>query len=171
MPKGSSSFTILANDEAWQKGADLWVFSREPSKALARLDWLLNFQISNAALHHKKALPEKIQEILKKSALKSMDFIEDGRNNLLISSHLFIPAQWVLLLDDAGAKLRTATTPEEWTLNVYKNWLALGKLRLRVFLPDMLTSSQFEKIWGKHCSDPCEITLVNTRTVMDKEAP
>jgi hypothetical protein len=160
-------------DEAWGAGADLWVFSREKSsensKALARLDWLLNFQVSNASLHRRPNLPEKIQEILKKAALKSLDFVEDRKNHLLISSQNFVPAQWVLLLDDAGDGPRLASSAEDWTLEIYKNWLSLGKHRLRVFLPLGLGASQFQKAWSKICKEACELSLIETQALKDVE--
>jgi hypothetical protein len=134
----------LTRDQAFDPGAELWVLPKSNLAYLDRLNWLLNFQITEAGHHQPHALPTLVQDILNKCELRSLDFIESHPENLLIASREFVPSEWVLLVADSK---------KPWIFETFKSWMSLGKPRLRVFLPADVSIAQFQKEWSSQSSE------------------
>ena len=128
-------------------GADLWVVpERQNSKLARKIDWYLNFQITRSAQHETKILPPQVSEILKKSGLEDLDWVEQNastkKESLLILSAAAFPNRWVMVV-------RESKNFEKWIENIYERWLKMSSPSLRVFLPIGVSGTQFENAWRK----------------------
>jgi hypothetical protein len=129
--------------DSFLPGADLWVAPERKSSGLTqRLDWYLNFQISKAAKHQGRELPQRVEELLIKCGLPHLDFAENDRDGLLVPSSHLLPNRWVLVL-------RGSDQFEAWVQNIFLKWNQLQKPSLRVFLPSGKSLEEFRRAWGK----------------------
>ncbi len=133
-------------DLAFAAGSDLWIVpERKNSEMAQRMDWYLNFQIAKASHHQTRSLELPLQNILQECEIgtetKTEKVIGD-LDSLLILSSKYFPNRWVLVLkgcDDVAA----------WAEKAVEKWKKMQSPSLRVFLPENLSSGQFEKLWSK----------------------
>lgn len=153
--------TAISPEQAWSEGSSLWILTNEKSPSLSRTDWLLNFQISKSLLHSSRPVASQVSTILEKTGLPTPPALHSVSKNLLISAHLFLPAQWVSVIDlkmsDKGA-----IDHQSWITETFKVWNQLAKPSMRVFLPKSMEISFFQKAWKKLTTDDVELTIVNT---------
>lgn len=136
--------TALSLASSYNPGADLWILPERKNCGLTqRLDWYLNFQISRAAKHATQALPERVSNILAKTGLPHLDFIETKRECLLIPSSNLLPNRWVVVI-------RGSDDFETWVEVAFKRWTEMRKPSLRLFLPTGKDLTDFQKAWRKY---------------------
>jgi len=130
--------TALSLASCYNPGADLWILPERKSSTLTqKLDWYLNFQISRAAKHETQELPERVTQILSKTGLPHLDFIETKKESLLIPSSQLLPNRWVVVI-------RGSDDFESWVELAFKRWTELRQPSLRLFLPAGKDLSDFQ---------------------------
>jgi hypothetical protein len=137
------AFTVLDKTNSFNPGAELWVIPElSESKAAPRLDWYMNFQISKSQRMSKPNLAHPLLEILSKTKLNSLQFVENSRNGILYPTEKVLPNRWVLMLPNASPV-------EKWCERIVEKWQGLQKPTLRIFLPQGQTAKSFENAWYK----------------------
>lgn len=136
-------------------GSDLWIVpERKSSNIVQNLDWYLNFQIAKSAQHQMKSPPPQVLEILKNCALEGYDWApQDTEALLILSSHL-VPSRWVMVLKGSDEL-------ENWVETAVKKWKKLKSPSVRIFLPNGVSTQQFDKLWKK--AGGGSVTLVADR--------
>jgi hypothetical protein len=92
------------------------------------MDWYLNGLISKAECRTPLELPLGLRQILREEEI-SMAKIPEHDGMLLISSHLFLPCQQVLIQQFSGSL-------KAWIKKVTEQACKTGQGPLRIFLPD-----------------------------------
>ena len=144
---------VLTQKEAYSHGDELWVVHPDDKATISRLDWLLNFQISRAHRHQAKKLPPQLNALMQKCALKDFDFTDGSHQEspLLIAASSFVPVLWVLL--SRGLELK------KWCQHILEVRKKINLHRVRVFLPQEISLTEFESTWS-HVSDSSPINVV-----------
>lgn len=125
-------------------GSDLWIVpERKNSQIVKNLDWYLNFQISKSVHHQPKNPAPAILDILKKSGLEGYDWAPQEADALLILSSKHVPNRWVMVL-------KGSDQPDAWVERAVEKWKKMNSPTVRIFLPQGLSSQQFEKLWKKN---------------------
>lgn len=137
--------TLLSQASAFNPGADLWILPATQSSWRKRIDWYLNFKLTNANRHQSLTIDKTLQEILEETDLKT-DLI--GKNTdtvaaLMIGAHPNLPCRWVV-----EVSLQT----ENWTTQCFQIWKNLNQPSMRIFLPQTMSSGQFQEAWLQNSS-------------------
>jgi len=124
-------------------GSDLWIVpERKNSNTVQNLDWYLNFQISKSVHHQPKNPAPQVLEILKKCALEGYDWAPQEAEALLILSSHAVPNRWVMVLKGSDRL-------EAWAETAATKWKKMNSPTVRVFLPQGVSTQQFDKLWKK----------------------
>lgn len=128
---------------AFAPGADLWIVpERKNSELVQKLDWYLNFQIAQSAHHQTREISPALQNIVKSCELPSFPTEAQDRDSMLVLSNALFPNRWVLVVrgsDDAFS----------WTKKAVDKWRKMNSPSVRIFLPQTMTTEQFETLWKK----------------------
>jgi hypothetical protein len=141
MPK----FVNLSTDQALSPNDDLWILSETSSSLFHRLDWLLNFQLTQALTHKSPVLSEKITAIVEQCGLRSISFKGKPQNAFwLVGSHSFLPCDWLLL-----APVKNFSDLDEWWTTLQSRIESLGSTHVRFFLSSEISPASLSKLSGK----------------------
>lgn len=151
----------IPQEKTWAEGMDLWVICQEDTPRWHRLDWLLNFQISNGLSHLSRNLPAVVLDILEETELPRLDFLPPQPLPLLISAQKLVPSRWVLVTE----AWQSQQNESKLTAEIFKIWSDLGKPSMRVFAPDGLSSDNFQKLWQSASKGLETRTLENIEVV------
>jgi len=133
--------TVLTPSSSNNPGADLWVIPElEKSRAGARLDWYLNFQLTRSACKPPVPMEEPLRELIRKCGLPETHYNQETQGKLLISSSELLPNRWVVQLEHSDSLA-------QWCHHIAEIWVGLRKPTLRVFLPTGLPAGDFLTTW------------------------
>lgn len=139
--------TLLSQASAFNPGADLWIIpsASASSSWRQRIDWYLNFKLTNSHRHTSPKLNTELQEILEETELKSeiSQEIPSTTLPLMISANKNLPCRWVIEIP---------VTTESWAQQCSKIWKQLNCPTLRVFLPQTILPGQFQEAWLQNSS-------------------
>lgn len=124
-------------------GADLWIVpERKTSHLVQNLDWYLNFQIAKTTHHQPMKPAPQVIEILKKCELEGYNWAPENSDALLILSSKTVPNRWVMVL-------RGSDQLENWVQTACEKWKKMNSPSVRIFLPQGVSTQQFDKLWKK----------------------
>jgi hypothetical protein len=150
---------VFAFDQASLKsGCPLWFTAQPTVSQLARkLDWYLNFQIMKSECRKPQSITAELVKIENEWGIERADLSVGAQAAVLIPSHAYFPnKQTVILQFDGDGK--------GWAEAVQKTALGLREARIRVFLPDDLSSEEFKESWPRKTSAAiAEIELVERK--------
>ncbi len=141
------SVTLLSQASAFNPGADLWIIPSTTTQSSwhQRIDWYLNFKLTNSHRYSKSTISETLEEILEETELKS----EIPQLKTTLSSPVMIcasqnlPCRWVI---------EVPTPSDSWAQQCYVIWKQLNCPTLRVFLPQSILPGQFQEAWLQNSS-------------------
>jgi hypothetical protein len=133
--------TNLSHASLLNPGADLWVTPElECSKLTQRLDWLVNLQLTRAALHVPVQISEQIKSISAQCDLDSPNFRTEKNSSLLISTSHLLPNRWIVQIPESKDL-------KQWCTKISITWESLNKPSLRIFLPSGISTGDFTASW------------------------
>lgn len=136
------SVQVLTQISAHNPGHDLWILPLNFRKTSAlRVDWLMNFQRARAETYLPERIDSELVEFLKETELPIFDN-QTPNTPLMIVPRSSIPARWIVYFDFVDA------TPE-LSQQVDQLWICLGKPSVRIFLPEPVTSQEFQRKWNQ----------------------
>lgn len=138
----------LSPTQAWTAGARMWI-APSPIHSLwsRKLDWYLNFRISKGLTHQAQPRSEQLEAILSRIEWKIPAQTDITEKPLLIASGLWLPCDWLLILEDfANEKTNIDKNLEK----VARAWSDLGEPALRLFAPSQLSRETVSHQWSKH---------------------
>ncbi|MFN7453348.1 MAG: hypothetical protein ACK5RO_01680 [Pseudobdellovibrionaceae bacterium] len=136
------SVQVLTQINAHNPGHDLWILPLNSRNSSAlRVDWLMNFQRARAETYTPERIDSELAELLKETDLP---FYENRtpETPLMIAPRSSLSARWIVYFDFADM------TPE-LSRQVEQVWISLGKPSLRIFLPESVTSQEFQRKWNQ----------------------
>lgn len=143
----------LSQAGALTAGADLWfVPALNQSHWTNHIDWYLNFQFVKAKLHQRKELSPHLKELSEDWEFPLEEIDLSMNRDLLISSRKLLPNQFTVQVEYDG-NLNT------WIERLLSIWKSLKRPSLRVFLPEGVSRSDFEKA-TEGIEDPEHITVI-----------
>lgn len=139
--------TLLSQASAFNPGADLWIIPSASTQSSwrQRVDWYLNFKLTNSHRHQSFHLNTFLQEILEETELKSeIDQQKtDTHAPLMIGAFPNLPCRWVV---------EVPVHSEPWAEQCHLIWKQLNFPSLRVFLPQTILPGQFQEAWLQNSS-------------------
>lgn len=142
--------SYLTSERAFSEGAELWILMEATGPLFQRMDWFLNFQLTQSLRHPSPALPPRVEEILARCELKALDFVETKKINSswLIASSQHLPNRWVLLLEK-----EPKTSLADWWSEAQKKARSLRAKNVRVFLPPTCEPKELSKLISRDKAD------------------
>ncbi len=134
---------ILEANQALSAGDELWIISsRNTSHWFERIDWLVNFKLSQLEIHKSKKLSPWIKDYLENCQLNDFNFNFQELNS---SSHLipvaqWLPTKWLFMISYSDSI-------QQWIENTHINWIKWQKPNMRVFLPNTIQLGEWKSYW------------------------
>lgn len=130
----------LPPGQTLQEGSDLWIISdAKTSYWYGKIDWLINFQLSQYEQHKTKPLSPWIKEYLQESQIEIPN-ISLEKNNCLIPVKTWIPTQWICVIPYRGSI-------QNWIESSHLTWNQWQKPSLRVFIPKTIQTGEWKSYW------------------------
>jgi hypothetical protein len=136
------NFKLVEESNALAPGCELWlVADLAKSRWSRRIDWALNLQIMKAGRHETARPSDELKKILQEWDEESLFAVPTTDiSPLLIASRAYVPAGKTVVVGFEG-------DAAAWSTNCARVWNNLGQPKVRVFLPDQVNQSAFEKAW------------------------
>jgi len=153
------SFFAFAQ-ESLKPGCPLWFVAQPTVSQLSRkIDWYLNFQIMKSECRIAKTASVELEQIEEAWGIERPDLSVASPAPVLIPSHAYFPNKQIVILPFDGAG-------DHWAEAIQNTARGLKETRIRIFLPDALTSEEFKRSWPKKNSAFIEeIELVERKVV------
>lgn len=147
----------LNSAQAFSAGQTLWVTTNDLTSPLnQKMDWYLNFQLTQARRHKSKEVSPQIKTILTDNPLPQFANSTEDDSSLLILSNGQLPCEFLLVVSQMGKQ----QDPKKWAQTVLDHWQKFKKPSLRVFLPKSMTAAAFTSAVG--ASNASEMTVVTS---------
>jgi hypothetical protein len=132
----------LNHASGFNTGADLWAMADLKSSLWSKkIDWYVNFQLTEASFHQQPNLDSNINFWIKECELGEHRYFSKINQPWLVHSSETLPNRWVLLNSFEQG-------PEIWVNNIHQSWNQLGRVSLRVFLPESFSVTDFNRQWS-----------------------
>lgn len=130
---------ILSKHQALLEGSKLWVIPENKfSPWNARINWLINFQLSKTKLHSAPQLSSWIKNCIQETGIDIPKI--NSNETILIPIKQQLPADWL-------CQIPINNRLQNWVENIYKVWNQLQKPKMRVFLPLGADHEDWQKYW------------------------
>ena len=128
------------SENALAPGCDVWIAAEpERSRWSRKIDWYLGFQLMKAAGHETATLSPSLKSILAHEEMASVEVAAAADAPLMVASRKLLPNTTTVMVPFKETK--------SWVEACHRVWTGLNQPRIRVFLPDDLSSEDFLGAW------------------------
>ena len=128
------------NENALSPGCDVWIAAEpERSRWSRKIDWYLGFQMMKAAGHATPVLAPALKSILSREEMETIEVVSAGDAPLMVASRKLLPNSTTVMVPFKEMK--------SWAETCHRVWTGLNQPRMRIFLPDDVSSETFLRNW------------------------